>query len=115
MCLTGAEYCERSSVPVKQRRVLRNFFIRIFFFFFFYIFQSPGKRVFEVFQKREKKIKNGKQLMILSMEFFVQSCLFVSNCNQTLTNCFHLEDSKANRSGGKWGLPSKLKCNFLKS
>lgn len=61
MCLTGAEYCERSSVPVKQRRVLRNFFYLNFvftsFFFFFYIFQSPGERVFEVFQKRERNQK----------------------------------------------------------
>lgn len=53
-------------------------------------------------------------------------CLFVgfphppvvSNCNQTSTNCFDLEDSEANRSdrkrGGRRGLLSTLKCNFLK-
>lgn len=49
--------------------------------------------------------------------FFV--CLFVcsppvvSNCNQTSTNCFDLEDSEANRSdrkrGGRRGLLSTFK------
>lgn len=59
-----------------------------------------------------------KKLMILSMKFFFV-CLFVgsprvvSNCNQTSTNCFDLEDSEANRSdrkrGGRRGLLSTFK------